>query len=264
MNQARGWLATGVVSLFASGAIAASACGGKLLPILDTDAADAGDAAPDYGDGGPFVTRVTPDSGPNSGGTQVTIDGYGFAPGQSAVAFAGFPAKASCASSTQCTAVSPYAGHQGYDQHVHVQVTVPASDGGQSMSPATPLDVFTYTAGPQCDVNLSCAGETYYPDMVITCPTVVTFYSQYEYQLTDVITRAATYKTGTEDFPIQIVACYGDSTSTSCTTYVSVSTPFDCASPASICAYCKKLGGKCTEGPNPTCTGSIGRDAGPT
>ena len=163
-------LAMGMAAVFASGAIAVAACGGKLVPV-PADAGDAADEAPEYGDGGPFVTRVTPDSGPNSGGTQVTVDGYNFAPGQSAVAFAGFPARGSCASSTQCIVVSPYAGHQGYDQQVHVQVTVPGADGGPIMSPATPLDVFTYTAGPQCDLTLSCEGESYYPKMVITCPT---------------------------------------------------------------------------------------------
>lgn len=241
-------------ALFAAGAIVAAACGGKLAP-LDVDAGDAGDAAPDHDDRGPFVTRIAPSSGPNSGGTQVTIDGYGFVPGRSDVTFAGFPATGSCASSTRCTAVSAYAGHQGFDQHVHVQVTVPAGgDAGQKTSPATPRDVFTYTAGPQCALSLTCANEAYYPEMVITCPTTVTFYSQYEYKLTSVITRAATYETGTEDFPIVVVACYGDSTNTSCTTFVSVSSPFVCASPGAVCAYCKELGGTCSGGSNPTCT----------
>jgi hypothetical protein len=253
----RGWLALGSASLFASGAIAAAACGGKIAP-LDTDAGDAGDAgdaAPDREDGGPFVTRVTPNSGPNCGGTQVTIDGYGFVPGQSDVTFAGFPATGSCASSTQCTAVSAFAGHQGFDQHVHVQVTVPAAgDAGKETSPATPLDVFTYTAGPQCALTLSCVNETYYPNMVITCPTTVTWYSQYEYMLTSVIARAATYQTGTEDFPIAVDACYGDSTKTSCTTFVAVSSPFVCLSPDSVCAYCKQIHGTCSGGTNPTCT----------
>jgi hypothetical protein len=244
--------------LVASGAIATAACGGKILP-LDTGAGDAGDAgaAPDGDDGGPFVTRVTPNSGPNSGGTQVTIDGYGFGPGTSDVTFAGFPATGSCASSTRCTATSPFAGRQGFDQVVHVQVTVPASaaDGGPQTSPATPRDIFTYTAGPRCYLTLSCDNELYYPNMVITCPTTVTFYLSFQYQLTTAVTRATMYKTGTEDFPIGVVACYGDSATTSCTTYVQASSPWTClGGPDAACTYCMQLGGKCSGWPNPTCT----------
>lgn len=252
---ARGWLAGGAALLVASGAIATAACGGKIAPI-DIDAGDAGDAPPDGEDGGPFVTRVTPSAGPNCGGTQVTIDGYGFVPGRSDVTFAGFPATGSCASNTQCTATSAFAGYQEFDQTVHVQVTVPASaaDAGPRTSPATPLDVFTYTAGPHCSLTLSCANEAYFPDMVITCPTTVNFYLSFQYQLTTVVSRAATYQTGTEEFPIAVVACYGDATKTSCTTYVSVASPFTCLAPDAVCTYCKELGGKCSAGPNPTCT----------
>jgi hypothetical protein len=241
------------VVLCAAAALAAAACGGKIAP-LDTDAGDAGDAGADADDSGPFVTRVIPDHGPNCGGTDVVVEGYGFVAGRSDVTFATFPATGSCSSSTRCTAVSAFAGYQDFDQAVHVQVTVPTSSGdaGTLTSPATPLDVFTYTAGPHCALTLSCADRQYFPDMVITCPTVVTFYSQYLHNLS-AVTRAATFQTGTEDFPIAVVACFGDSTTTSCATYVSVSSPFVCYG-GDVCAYCKQLGGTCSGGSNPTCT----------
>lgn len=241
------------VTLRVALAIAAAGCGGKIAP-LDGDAGDAGDAGADADDSGPFVTRVTPDHGPNCGGTHVVIEGHGFAPGRSDVTFANFPATGSCSTTTQCTAVSAFAGYQEFDQVIHVQVTVPGASPGAPprTSPATPLDVFTYTSGPQCNLTLSCANSTFFPQMVITCPTVVTFYSQYLHNLS-AVTQTDTYRTGTEDFPVVVVACFGDSTTTSCTTYVSVSSPFDCAT-GDVCAYCKLLGGTCSGGNNPTCT----------
>ncbi|MGH9127443.1 MAG: IPT/TIG domain-containing protein [Acidimicrobiales bacterium] len=56
--------------------------------------------------GGPGITAISPDRGPEAGGTLVTITGFGFSP-SSKVAFGGVAAaKASCLSSTICKAVT--------------------------------------------------------------------------------------------------------------------------------------------------------------
>jgi hypothetical protein len=249
-----GEIVLGLVSsslLCVAALLAGAGCGGKLAP-LEADAGGAADAAADGDASGPFVTSVTPSSGPNCGGTQVVIGGYGFVPGSSDVTFAGFPATGSCSSTTECTALSAFAGYQDFDQPVHVQVAVRSEDGGANVSPTTPLDVFTYTAGPRCSFILSCAGTLYFPDLVITCPTSVTFYSQYLHGLT-ARTKGTTYRTGTEDFPIVVVACFGDSATTSCTTFVATSSPLACGN-SDLCVTCIQAGGKCDVGPPPTCT----------
>ncbi|MFC8240565.1 IPT/TIG domain-containing protein [Streptomyces chartreusis] len=59
----------------------------------------------------PVVTGVTPDNGPTSGGTGVSLSGTGFT-GATAVTFAGVPASFTVNSATQISAVTP-AGNAG-------------------------------------------------------------------------------------------------------------------------------------------------------
>lgn len=86
----------------------------------------------------PTVTGVSPNTGPNTGGTPVTVTGTGFstASGATAISFGGVAATGvSCASSTSCSATSP-AGCATLD----VTVTV---NGGTSATGSA--DRFTYT-----------------------------------------------------------------------------------------------------------------------
>jgi hypothetical protein len=83
----------------------------------------------------PHITSVTPNSGPNTGGTPVTIQGSGLT-GATAVAFGTIPAASyAVVSDTKITATSP-AGANGA-----VDITVTTSAGKSAMSTA---DRFTY------------------------------------------------------------------------------------------------------------------------
>ena len=87
----------------------------------------------------PTVTDVAPSAGPIAGGTSVLVTGSGFAPGTGLTGFA-FErtpgTSVSCASTTECTVVSP-AGKAG-------PVNVVASVGGVKSEVSLPADQFTY------------------------------------------------------------------------------------------------------------------------
>jgi hypothetical protein len=93
----------------------------------------------------PTVTNVSPGSGPNTGGTSVTITGTGFS-GATAVNFgSGNPATFSVSNPTTIMATAPAAGSLGA---VHVTVTTP---GGTSA--ATAADQYSYTGAPRPTVT---------------------------------------------------------------------------------------------------------------
>ncbi len=85
----------------------------------------------------PAVTLVSPNSGPTSGGTAVTVFGTGLA-GVTAVTFGSTPATYAVVSSTQLVATAPPGTGT-----VDVTVTTPTGT-----SPVTPADQFTYVAPP--------------------------------------------------------------------------------------------------------------------
>jgi hypothetical protein len=91
----------------------------------------------------PTVTSVTPNSGPTSGGTAVTITGTGFAVGTNATQFkfGGTPLATSveCSSITTCTAVSP--AHSATTTDVRAKVL---ETGVAASTPNPPIDQFTY------------------------------------------------------------------------------------------------------------------------
>src|ERR1019366_2858177 len=88
---------------------------------------------------GPAVTKVSPTSGPSSGGTTVTITGTNFT-GATKVLFGGVAATSfSVVSSTEITAVSPA---QAAALH-NIYVTTPSGT-----SAAVVADQYTYVAGP--------------------------------------------------------------------------------------------------------------------
>jgi hypothetical protein len=85
----------------------------------------------------PVVTSISPTSGPQSGGTVVTITGTGFSTTATTVTFGANAATAvSCSSTTTCTATSP-AG----TGTVNVRVTV-----ASQTSADVPADDYTYLA----------------------------------------------------------------------------------------------------------------------
>ncbi|MFN8491558.1 MAG: IPT/TIG domain-containing protein [Caldilineaceae bacterium] len=91
----------------------------------------------------PTITSLTPNTGPEAGGTVVTINGTGFVPGATIVGFGlGNPATdANCMSTTTCTATSP----SGIGT-VDVRVSV-----ANQLSTVSVGDQFTYT--PAATVN---------------------------------------------------------------------------------------------------------------
>ena len=247
---------------------AASGCGGKLAPLDDAgveaggidaggyDAAEAGiDAS--FVDGALVVTEVIPSSGPNSGGTTVTIRGAGFVTdGGTQITFAGFPAAgASCSSNTQCFAVTPYPGPSAGAQVVHVQATIHGvlGDPGSLSSEPRPEDVFTFLGGPSCTGAITCEGP-YYPLVVVTCTTTVNFYIDPLTPSQKFVATGTTYSAQTGDLGGLVAACDGTPTNGACTTF-SIYEPVEtyCGAPG-FCDICKKWGGTCSSGQYPTCT----------
>jgi hypothetical protein len=92
----------------------------------------------------PTVTSVSPDSGPSAGGTSVTIEGSGFAIGDSDTLF-DFGGKKNpaisveCSSITTCTAIAP--PHSNGTVNVQARIS---SGGGVNGSRINPSDTFTY------------------------------------------------------------------------------------------------------------------------
>ncbi|HXR29187.1 MAG TPA: IPT/TIG domain-containing protein [Solirubrobacteraceae bacterium] len=99
----------------------------------------------------PTITSVSPNQGPASGGTEVTIKGSGFELGPTTITFG--PARAAdvfCPTTTECTVISPaappavrekaeYAGTAPVDVKAKVGIVASAT---------TAADVFTYTSPP--------------------------------------------------------------------------------------------------------------------
>ncbi len=88
----------------------------------------------------PTVLTVSPSAGPVGGGTPVTITGTGFAPGTATTAFVfgkGVATSVKCASTTECTMVSPAALKAGV-----VDVTARV---GNKKSKKAATDKFTYS-----------------------------------------------------------------------------------------------------------------------
>ena len=88
--------------------------------------------------GSPTVTGVSPTSGPDSGGTTVTVTGTNFTPGSTTVVFgdAGHSVPGTVTSTTQLTALSPPHGTGTVD------ITVSTPAGASAANP--PADQFTY------------------------------------------------------------------------------------------------------------------------
>jgi hypothetical protein len=248
-------------------AASAFACGGKLAPL--PGAADAGEEAEAGDDDAglvPVIDSVTPDVGPNSGGTMVTITGSGFVvDGGTQVLFAGSPAShVSCDSSHECTLVSPFAGYQTFDQVVDVRATVGGDPGvpPSRTSAKSARDLFTFTAGPTCATSLVCTG-IYFPDLHVDCPSTVHFYTDPYTPYQTFVDVASSFVIHTNDTSESVGACYGDPSSSSCSLYSAYEAQWSyCGAGGNYCQLCTSCGGICGMNENGlTCSAKLG---GPT
>lgn len=91
----------------------------------------------------PTVTYVSPNAGPDAGGTRVTVRGTGFAVGTGATHLKFGVAQGvsvDCATTTECSVISPLGGGE-----TTVYVTATVHD---VISPKAPADRFTYQGSP--------------------------------------------------------------------------------------------------------------------
>ncbi|HEX3345886.1 MAG TPA: IPT/TIG domain-containing protein [Polyangiaceae bacterium] len=246
-------------------------CGGKLAPLDDAGAdaeaeadADAGIDAHEAGidasfvDGALVITSLAPSSGPNSGGSTVTVYGAGFATdGGTQITFAGFPAaSASCPSDTQCVAVTPYPGPSDGPQVVHVRATLHGELGGPGTlsSAERSEDLFTYLTGPSCTGTLTCEGP-YFPKVVVDCKTSVNFFVDPMTGSQKLVATGTSYAADTSDLGGIIAACNGTPALGSCTTYSIYEALWSYCGAPDFCEICTKWhGGICNPGPPPTCS----------
>ena len=116
------------------------------------------------------VSAVSPNDGPTTGGTSVTISGSGFSTEAGGTVFTfgadGPATNVSCASSSSCTAISP----RGSPGTVDVLATV----AGQSSSPNPPSDQFTYTIPTSIVVSSSSPADLLVLGQSVTFYAVVT------------------------------------------------------------------------------------------
>jgi alpha-tubulin suppressor-like RCC1 family protein len=113
--------------------------------VTNSEGASAPSPSDHFTYGVPTITEVSPNSGPKTGGTTVTISGSGFAPGPTGtiIQFAGVPAASTeCASTTTCVVVTPNF-HPGSFPRNEVRVGVRAKVGKKS-SVKTPAASFTF------------------------------------------------------------------------------------------------------------------------
>jgi hypothetical protein len=245
-----------LAALVGSIGAAALGCGGKIAPLGDaggaTDSAEEEEevelASPDAG---PVVDSVFPRSGPNSGGTRVTVTGSGFVTGGGTqISFAGFPASdVACDSEERCVATSPYAGPSAVPETVDVQATLAGALGapGSRSSAVGPRDEFTFRAGPPCTQSLACSG-LYFPQLIIDCPAAVAFYLYPRTPQQELVATATTFMATTNDVGAAVSACYGDPSSTSCTPFSTFEAQLSYCGDPNFCFDCERwLMGVCIE-----------------
>ncbi|GAC1569920.1 MAG: hypothetical protein NVS3B18_01590 [Candidatus Dormibacteria bacterium] len=135
--------ATGVSCTSTTACSATSPAGGGVVDVTVTvGGSTSAPVSADQFNYVPVVTSISPTSGSSAGGTNVIVTGTGFGAPVSITFGPGNPATGvSCASSIQCTAVSPAGTVTGLP--VDVIVTV-----GKLQSQITAGDKFTYTAPP--------------------------------------------------------------------------------------------------------------------
>ncbi len=159
------------------------------------------------------VTSITPSSGPNVGGTRITITGARFDTTGKTQFYLGSNAatNVSCPTSTQCTATVPRISLQSTAASYDVQAVT-----GTVVSRAGAQDLYTYTAGPACTSSFSCVGIGFgFPFSVAVCPTSASFYELFGTSSQELVGTGTTYEFDTNDVGLGGVAC--DPTTGSCT-----------------------------------------------
>jgi hypothetical protein len=224
----------------------------------------------------PVITSITPPSGSNQGGTNVTINGFDFVPGNTEITFGGVlatnfscsanqpaaqcpvingitPPSGSSCSPTQCTATSPLYGNSS------TTVPVQASANGIT-SQMVPADLFAYLPGPQCTSTLSCpAPGVTFPQLIVTCPSA--FYVKNDAACTMGPTTQSVECGTNSDVQPPLLVC--DPVTNSCSGYSLGIEAGYCGKPKpppplppgdNCCTLCRKGGGLCTINPNGTCS----------
>jgi hypothetical protein len=196
----------------------------------------------------PTVTGVSPQAGPNVGGTTVQIQGGQFdTSGRTNVIFGGVQASDVKCTSTTCVATSPNEA-SGASSIVDVQVTVGPFTSYPSSSPLTK---FTFLAGPQCKSEVTCQGVAFgFPNLAVTCPTSENFFLFPGTPAQQFLAAADSYTFDMNDVPHLGAACLPNGGS--CTTFsLYEPSPTRCGSsspppPPNFCTNCQNTGGICT------------------
>lgn len=120
----------------------------------------------------PSIFTVTPNHGPNGGGTLVQVTGAGFIKGFNTTTI-NFLSSVSCSSTTQCQGLTLPIGNGGAQETVDLI----ASAGGITGTARPTMDQFTYDSTPICSVSTACADDysTTMPTLTITCDRDVNF-----------------------------------------------------------------------------------------
>jgi hypothetical protein len=189
-----------------------------------------------------YVTSVDPSSGLNTGQTWVKITGY-FLEGETQFLFGGTPAtNVTCESYVVCWAQTPPGSMLSTDETVRVEAVV---EGREDLSDVQ----YTYTAGPACTTQLTCAGVGFgFPDMVVTCPVDVEFYDFVGTPNEVLVGAGRTRTESTNDVPRTLRAC--TLPSGSCTDLVVEGPSNYCGTlpppPPNFCTQCEASGGICS------------------
>ena len=210
----------------------------------------------------PMVMSISPSSGPNVGGTVITIKGFQFnTQGKTQVTLGSYAATNVSCTATQCTATVPQIALQDTALSLDVRVTV-----GTETSIVVPKDLFTYTPGPSCSFKLDCTGHAFgFPSSVDTCTENVTFFNLFQTSSQVLVaTNAATHTYDTNDVGSFGAACDSTGSCSWVNTYEASSTFCGAVPPKepppANCSGLKHPGSKCTAGW--TCCGDDGWSCG--
>ena len=199
--------------------------------------------------GPPAVTGVSPDTGPSTGGTAVTITGTALTSDSTVMFGTNAGTDVSCSSSTSCTATSP-AG----TPLAAVDVTVTTPGGTSATSSA---DEFSYVTLPPTiqlsvggsDCSGSACDEAFTTSQGYTPPVDLEWSATAQDYLGDALTPSCTPSQGSDAFSIGVttVLCtatdqWGNTASASFTVTVIVNTPPVVQVPSNVVVYASSLG----------------------
>ena len=127
---------------------------------------------------------------------------------------------------------------------------------GALTSTTSEQDLFTFTAGPNCEATQECV-TLGFPQLMLSCPDAASFYVGPWTTQQELVGQGTTYATPTQPCGGIVAACYGEPTNGSCSTYSLHVESMQCGA-ENFCELCKRVaGGICTLGPSPLCCTSI-------